>query len=273
MPLAVRNIIQYSPLEVAFDDSRTSSYKHNMAPTTLVLWIAIGFLMIDSIIELSFITSMVSWLHRRAGGSFEVIYNGTTFYLHGKPLNLLLDQGHTSNGAAGTAFVLVGIGGILALVLRARAHRRPGTVLSKFGLILYHVWLIFTLLSALLTLAALIYVFVVTSDHNGQLIDVKMASTLHNEPYPNYVAYPLEVWTPENWFNAVLKLDLVSSTDRSDIQSHLVVMRGWRWNLIPMLILGLSVTLLAFTDAFVVRGQIRQKRQYQGYDQSKRIRT
>lgn len=273
MSLGGRKTIQYSPLEVAFGNSQTTSYNSNMVPTTLILWVAMGLLMIDSIIELSFISSMVSWLHRRAGGSFDIIYNGSTFSLHGKPLNLLLNQGHTSNGAAGTAFVLIGIGGILALLLRARAHQRPGTALSKFGLVFYHAWLVFTLLSALLTLAALVYVFVVTNDHTGQGINLQLASTLHNEPYPNYVAYPLGAWTPENWFDAVLNLNLASTTDRSDIHNHLVIMRSWRWNLIPMLILGLCVMVLAFTDAFVMRRVARQRKQYGGYDQSKRIST
>lgn len=214
-----------------------------MAPLTLALTGAIGLLMIDSIIELSFITSMVSWLHRRAGRDFSVQYDGTTFPLHGKPLHLLVDQGHTSNGAAGTAFVLIGLGGLLALYIRR----------FKFGNPVYYFWLVMTILSTLLTLTALIYTFVLTENHEGQTIDASVAAGLDNKPYPNMVPYPRDEWTPENWFVAVLKLPLANQGDVSDIESHLRVMRGWRWNLIPMLLLGLAVCILALVEGFVRR--------------------
>lgn len=78
-----------------------------------VVPLLLALLMIDAIIELSLISSMVAWLHSTAGGEFEVIapemQDMISFNLHGKPKNLLLNQGHTSNGAAGTAFVLVGL--------------------------------------------------------------------------------------------------------------------------------------------------------------------
>lgn len=192
---------------------------------------------------------MVAWLHRRAGRDFEIAYADSTYPLHGKPLNLLVDQGHTSNGAAGTAFVLIGIGGILALALRNRTNG----FLGKFGRGWYFFWLVMTVPSMLLTLAALIYTMVLTNQHDHQRISNAVASQLNNQPYPNYVAYPLDSWTPENWFDAVLKLDLVDSGDRSDIQEHLRVMRGWRWNLIPMFIIGLAVSGVAFAEFLVVR--------------------
>lgn len=212
--------------------------------------------MVDSIIELSFVSSMVAWLHRRAGGSFEIAYNGSTYSLHGKPENELADQGHTSNGAAGTAFVLIGIGGILVLWLRGR----PNVWRKGFIKVLYHIWLVMTVLSALLTLAALIFTFIVTSDHAGQTIDQSVASQLNNQPYPNYVAYPLDSWTPENWFNAVLKLDLVHDSDRSAIDLRVHIMRGWRYNLIPMFIIGFAVAVLAFWDAFTRQKAARSGR-------------
>ncbi|KAF2161112.1 hypothetical protein M409DRAFT_28442 [Zasmidium cellare ATCC 36951] len=218
-------------------------------PLTLVLWVSIGVLMVDSIIELSFVSSMVAWLHRRAGRDFEIAYNGSTYPLHGKPLNLLVNQGHTSNGAAGTAFVLIGMGGILALWLRTRTNG----FLGKFGKFWYTFWLVMTIPSMLLSLAALIYTMVLTYQHDNQTISNAVASQLNNHPYPNYVAYPLDSWTPENWFDAVLKLDLVNSSDRSNIEEHLRVMRGWRWNLIPMFIIGLAVSAVAFAEFLIVR--------------------
>ncbi|KAK4631265.1 hypothetical protein CLAFUW4_03599 [Fulvia fulva] len=229
-----------------------------MAPLTLALNVAIGILMVGSIIELSFISSMVGWLHRRAGRDFDINYNGSTFPLHGKPLGLLVDQGHTSNGAAGTAFVLIGMGGILALWLRSRATR-TSSILSRIGMFWYYFWLAMTVPSILLTLAALIYTLVLTNNHDGQIIDIAIAATLDNRPYPNYVAYPLDEWTPENWFGAVLQLPLTHNSDAGTIREHLRVMRGWRWNLIPMFIIGLAVCLIGMAEAWSRRRDVSSK--------------
>lgn len=224
---------------------------------SLILYIAIGVLMVDSIIELAFVSSMVGWLHRRAGGAFEIGYNGSSFSLHGKPVHLLVNQGHTSNGAAGTAFVLIGMGGILVLWMRSRPNLwQKGS--TKF---LYHFWLVMTVLSCLLTFAALLYTWILTNMHRGHTIDVAYASTLNNRPYPNYVAYPLNEWTPELWFDAVLKLDLIHKSDRNDISTMVDIMRGWRINLIPMFIIGLVVAVLAFWDAFTRRKAARSERE------------
>jgi hypothetical protein len=176
---------------------------------TLPGWVvplALAALMVDAIVELSFISSMVAWLHHTAGGDFEVIAPETpdkmSFLLHGKPKGLLVDQGHTSNGAAGTAFVLVGIGGILVIILRHKAlngSRRQGLIKK-----LYHAWIASTIISAVLTLAALLYTFILTKAHKGQTIDIDLAISLGNRSFPNQIAYPEQLWTPENWFDAVL---------------------------------------------------------------------
>jgi hypothetical protein len=216
---------------------------------------ALALLMIDSIIELSFISSMVAWLHSTAGGQFEIIApdnsNTMSFSLHGKPKNLLTNQGHTSNGAAGTAFVLVGLGGILILTLRHHAWNNPK--FAKLAITLYYFWLVSTVLSALLTLAALAYTFAVGNQTKGQHIDVAVAASLNNRPYPNYVAYPLDDWTPDNWFVAVLELTLASRSQRSNIEHHLTIMRGWKWNLIPMFLLGVALSTVAIVDAWSER--------------------
>lgn len=108
-----------------------------MPVSGLTLKIAIGFLMLDSAAEMALISGMVAWLHRRAGRSFDIDYDGASFSLHGKPLGLLVDQGHTSNGAAGTAFVVVGLGGILVLLMRSRSDSRVGRALYPFWLCKY----------------------------------------------------------------------------------------------------------------------------------------
>lgn len=222
-----------------------------------LLYIAIGVLMVDSIIELAFVSSMVAWLHFRAGKSFQIGYDGGSFSLHGKPVHLVVDQGHTSNGAAGTAFVLIGMGGLLVLWMRSR----PNLWQKGFTKILYHFWLVMTVLSVLLSLSALIYTWIVTGDYSGQTINESVASTLNNHPYPNYVAYPLDKWTPENWFDAVLQLDLIHSAERSSISTMTAIMRGWRINLIPMFIIGVVVMVLAFMDAFRRRKIARSERE------------
>ncbi|KAJ9131612.1 hypothetical protein NKR23_g11673 [Pleurostoma richardsiae] len=210
-----------------------------MQPVGILLRIGIGILMLDALLELAFISSMVFWLNHGASGPYETRVGDSTFFLHSAPLHLLTDQGHTSNGAAGTAFVLIGLGGILALLLRRSRHG----ILALW----YRFWLVLTVPAVLLTLAALIYVNVVTRQHAGQVINVAVASTLDARPYP------LKTWTPDNWFSAVLKLDLVRKHTADTISHHLRIIHGWRWNLIPLFITELFVCILAFLDALTER--------------------
>jgi len=227
-----------------------------MAPTLLSLKIALGLLMADAIIELSFISNMVAWLHRTASGSFAVRINGTVYNLAGEPLNLLVDQGHTSNGAAGTAFVLIGLGGILALWLRSRPNFRK----SRPSVLLYHIWIAVNIPAVLLTITALIYVFAVTNTFAGQTIDADVArlSASAGEKYPR------DWWTPQNWFAAVLQLDLVDGDVRNDIAKYHRIMQGWQYNLIPMVIIHLAETVLAFMDFLMRR---REKVEYDNVSQ------
>jgi hypothetical protein len=101
----------------------------NMKPFTPLL-IAIPILMAVSIIELSFVSAMVGFLHGRANGFFVIDLPGNdspsgpnTLELWAKPNVLLEDQGHTSNGAAGTGFVLIGFGGLLMIWWERRRMR------------------------------------------------------------------------------------------------------------------------------------------------------
>jgi len=236
-------------------NNRQQIYTANMTAISKALYAAIAILMLSAAIEMALLSNMVYWLHYRAGKAFEVTYNDSSFSLHGKPLGLLANQGHTSNAAGGTAFILVGLTGILALWLRGRGRGKG----------LYYFWLVMTVVSVLLSLSALVYTMVLTNEHAGQNIDVSFASTLHNEPYPNYVAYPAQLWTPENWFAAVLQLDLTRESDRHDIEMHLECMKGWRWNLIPLFVLGLAVCALAFADTMARRTEARDRRALEGY--------
>lgn len=220
----------------------------------LYLYVAIGLVMVDSIIELAFVSSMVGWLHSTASGTFSINYNGSTFDLIGEPRHLLVDQGHSSNGSAGTAFIVVGIGGILALWLRSRSNIQ----ISRFSTIFYRTWLVFTILATIFTLATLAYVFTVTNAHRGQAIDVGLASTLVDSRYPK------DTWTPQGWFEAVLQLDLANASERNDIAHHFRLMRAWQYNLIPMFLLQLIMTALAVLDAMAFRRK-RQLEILHGY--------
>ncbi|KAM0264923.1 hypothetical protein ACHAQJ_000439 [Trichoderma viride] len=205
---------------------------------SLPLAIALGALMIDGVLELAFITSMVAWLHDTASGTFTVNFNGSTFELYGEPKHFLVDQGHSSNGAAGTAIILIGFGGILTFWLKSR----PSILGHKFTSFLYGAWLVLLGLALMLTIASLGYVFSVTNAHKGQTIDVQVASTTGNHKYA------LDTWTPQNWFTAMLELDLANESQRNDIASHLRVMRGWQYNLIPLFLIQLTTTILAGLD-------------------------
>jgi hypothetical protein len=210
-----------------------------MAPTSL-LKAGIGILMVDAAIELGFISSMVRWLNTGASGPYEVQYQGSTFLLASEPRNIMTNQGHTSNGAAGSAFVLVGLGSIVALRLRSLRAYHTNKLLG----FIYRSWLALTVLATFLTLAALIYVNVVTTMHDGQTIDLDLASTLAPGE-----RYPLNTWTPQNWFAAVLQLPLANASQISDISRWLRVMHGWRWNLIPLFIIEVVVCALVLLDA------------------------
>jgi hypothetical protein len=229
------------------------------------LLIIIPILMIDAIIQVGMVGAMVGFLHDRAGKWFDVKYpTGSQFQLHGKPHGLLVDQGHTSNGAGGTAFVLIGIGGLLAIwhqKRRIRQVRNQDMVSARVAADLYAsktgnsrptgiftFWVVMTILSNLLTLGALIYTFVLTAQTDDQSIDLAVAAA-----NPEPLMYPLDDWTPENWFVAVLDLPLAHASDRRKIRQQLRLMRGWRWNLIPLFILGFFTAGLAVWEWLKLR--------------------
>jgi len=193
--------------------------------------------MVDAVLEVAFVGSMVGFLHDRAGKFFTINAPNGTFDLHGKPKGLLVDQGHTSNGAAGTALILVGVLGLLAIWHDKRRARRTQAT-NHSGVFVF--WVVMSVLSAMLTLAAIIYTFVLTAQTDDQSINLTVAAA---NPEPGF--YPLQNWTPENWFVAVLDLPLAHESDRSKIRDMLRLMRGWRWNLIPLFIIGIVVASLA----------------------------
>ncbi|EPE08388.1 hypothetical protein F503_01171 [Ophiostoma piceae UAMH 11346] len=218
-----------------------------MTTPSKALIVAIGLLAADATIEMGFVTSMVSWLHSGApSGSYTVNTPSSissappTYKISGLALNMLVDQGHTSNGAAGTALVLIGIVGSLALLARTRFPS------SKLGRLLYYIWMGIQIPALFLTIGALGYVFAVTNKHKGQTINQAAAISMTGP-------YDLDQWTPQNWFHAVRQLDLNSSSLRSDINFHYRIMLGWQYNLIPLFLLQLVETAFAFRDFFAWR--------------------
>ena len=95
------------------------------------IYVALGFLVADAAIEMGFVATTVAFLHASGKGPFTVATpSGSTFQLAGHPVNLIVDQGHTSNAAAGTCIVLLGFGGLLALTLEHRERRRVCHILA-----------------------------------------------------------------------------------------------------------------------------------------------
>jgi hypothetical protein len=242
-------------------------------------------LMTDSVIEISFVGSTVAYLHHAHNDvPFQISATGSTpqFGLYPKPAHLLVNQGHTSNGAAGTALVLVCFPGFFFLWLEKRARDRSHSALDHFqdandlsrktrtlGLrnLLKNwkfwrwIWVGFTVLSFGLTLAAFIFTFRVTQQtatpHSQ--INLRTAAALDMRGIPE--PYPDDRWTPENWYKAIIALRFVDDRQKADIMSHVRVMAGWRWNLIPLLLLGFVTAVLAVMSIMdIIMDYIKKKK-------------
>jgi hypothetical protein len=91
----------------------------------LFLAIILAVLMIDAAIELALLSSMVGYLHRSGANQYPfVATDGSVIFVRAKPKVLLLNEGHTSNGAAGTALILICFGGFLVLWRERKRERR-----------------------------------------------------------------------------------------------------------------------------------------------------
>ncbi|KAK0634919.1 hypothetical protein B0T17DRAFT_502515 [Bombardia bombarda] len=218
-----------------------------MATQSLMKYIyfALLLLAIDAAISLALVSSMVAFLHTKGRGPFAItfIINGPLVHLAGEPANLMVNQGHVTNGAGGTALVLVGFGGLIALWLENRSRKTQGKSSPIF-----YLWVLIVVLSWLLTLSALIYVFKVTATTAGQSISLVLATD-----YQAPAKYPQDDWTPETWFSAVLNRPLVSQSDRDVIAHNLRLMRGWRLNIIPLFILGFVLMTLVIVEMVRMR--------------------
>jgi len=89
--------------------------------TRPILYVALVALMIDSVIEIGLIGTTVHYLH--LNGPYDIEGPNGPIILLGKPANIIVDQGHTSNGAAGTALILVGFLGLIILSTEPMVRR------------------------------------------------------------------------------------------------------------------------------------------------------
>jgi len=210
------------------------------------IYVVLGLYVADAIISLAFLSTMVAFLHTSGAGPFNVGFPaGETFQMHGEPLKLLTNHGHTTNGAGGTAVVLIGFGGLIALIMEHKSRKKYGKSSGVF-----FAWAIFVVLSWLLVLTALIYTYVLQSRTGKQVIDL---TVLSQNPYP--AKYPLDSWTPENWYKEVLNLPLEDDKDRVIIAYVLRIMRGWKYNLIAFFLVGLTLSSLVVTELLRSRKQ------------------
>ncbi|KAI0104025.1 hypothetical protein GGR51DRAFT_240416 [Nemania sp. FL0031] len=204
---------------------RSAFRPHAPSATSIALRVCIGLLVIDAIIEMAFASSTAAWLDHTAGPTaFRFVAYGRKHPLAGHPRHFVVGQVHTSNAAAVAALILVGFGSVVSLRLRNWAQHRKGK-LAKCSRYFYYLWLSFSVPALLLTSVALIYVFAVTSTGMNQKISTALAVNENSRPYSR------GTWTPQSWFSAVLRLELVRG--REDIVKQLVVMQGWQYNLVP----------------------------------------
>jgi len=210
---------------------------------SIILKALLAVLMIDCLLEVGFIGSTVGFLHK--DGLYQIVGGKL---LDAKPVGMMVNQGHTSNGAAGTALILVGLLGLLVLGGRGFIERK----FPRYLIPIYTFWVVISVLSFLLTFAALIYVFVVCHQTSGQTIDI------NNPSLTTGAHYPLDKWTPQTWYTAVLQLQFVNQSDRDNVTNHLHLMNGWKWNLIPIFILELVALVLIIMEYM----KVRQARSY-----------
>ncbi|KAI1436565.1 hypothetical protein GGR50DRAFT_229767 [Xylaria sp. CBS 124048] len=224
--------------------------------TSLALGAFMLLLTIDSIIQMCFASSIVAWIeHTVRIQIFRFRVDGSKYHLSGLPRHFILGQIYTTNGAAGTAIVVV-VAGILALWLRRRSQHSTGK-LATSSRIFYYCWLSLNLPALLLTSVALGYAVAIAKAQAGQTIDVPLAVRLNGSTYSQ------GTWTPQSWFSAVMGLDL--TRDREDLKQHLHIIQWWQYNLILMFVLHVGHTMLAFRDYSCWVRTPRQPEVYTGF--------
>lgn len=252
--------------------------------TTLSLCLELGMVLLicSSLVEVGLLSTTLGWLRGPASAGFH-FYDGVSpesdmYTLAGAPAHLLVTQVYVALAdAGGAAFLLAGAGGFLALWARRRHlrlyhrqsyHLRHASSRTSRALLHgYYAWVGAQLPLLLFTAAALGYVYNVTAARQGQAIRIEAAVRASSSSPAGGAAdpYPLDTWTPQSWFLAVLNLDLVES--RGDVRGAVSIMDGWFWNLCPMLAIQLVVAILAMLELV----QWRRARQTRTNHEIKRL--
>lgn len=86
---------------------------------------------------------------------------------------------------------------------------------------------------------------VVIANTSDSRIESSVIAAAQRTTYKKYTAGD---WAPQTWFTQVLQLNLVDPLQRSYIASAQWYMHAWRWNLIPLMLLGLVVAVRAVDE-------------------------
>ncbi|KAK6857320.1 hypothetical protein PG995_007507 [Apiospora arundinis] len=256
--------------------------------TNLYLCLELGLVLLicSALVEVGLISTTLAWLTPRASPATSAgfhFYDGVSadspqYTLSAVPAHFLTVQTYVALADGGLTFLLIGAGGFLAFWARRRhlrlyhRHsyhlRHTSSLASRTLLYCYYAWVGLQVPLLLFTAATLGLVFNVTAARQGQEIRVDAAikaspsnSSSSGVPEP----YPLDSWTPQSWFPAVLDLDLVES--RGDIRAAVSIMQGWFWNLCPLLVFQVVVAVLASLELV----QWRRARQTRTSHEIKRL--
>lgn len=240
------NFLPPQPYSNGASSYRDNSTARMVQPRSYLrdIYVLLGLLVADAIISLAFLSTMVNFLHTVGSGPYRVNPpNGDSFLMHGEPKNLITNQGHTTNGAGGTVVVLLGVGGLIALIKENKSRKNYGKSSPLFT-----AWAVAVILGWLLILTALIYTYVVTQQTRGQSISLEILAA---NPYP--LKYPADKWTPENWYKQVLKLPLEEGLVQKAIRQNLRVQVGWRANLIALFVVGFTLVVYVILEVLAIR--------------------
>src|SRR6266536_6710121 len=96
----------------------------------LPVFVSCALLAAVSITEVGLVSSMVGFLYdqRHHEKAYTINWSPSPVVLKAMPLHLLVDQGHTTNGAAGYGFV-IGLAGLFVAWRQRRRHSRVCSIL------------------------------------------------------------------------------------------------------------------------------------------------
>ncbi|KAK4889994.1 hypothetical protein LTR49_028757, partial [Elasticomyces elasticus] len=213
--------------------------------TILLLW----SVALDAVLEVVFVASMVIWVRKPPSRTVMVdTYDGTVT-LSEHPRRLLAFPGHIANAAAVITLLTAGLGVAALFSTRSgpmyRTHSknvlqgRSATQRRIYGL-----WRNSCIIASLMTLIALTATFTLHGALTQQSIQI--ADIPRERTDMKTSLYPQGIWTPEHWLTAVSQLSrLTGEPYLHASHAYLRLIRGYRWNLIPLLSLNGAMCICA----------------------------